>query len=92
MLKEISAEATDVQRRFAYWKRQAQRTPVIVKNHGQDEIVMMAAGEYDRLMRRQRRVIKAGEFTEEQLEAIRQSHVPPEYNHLDDALLKDWNP
>jgi PHD/YefM family antitoxin component YafN of YafNO toxin-antitoxin module len=91
MLEEISAEATDVQRRFAFWKRQAQRKPVMVKNHGQDEIVMLAAEEYERLKRRDRRVIRAGELSEEHIAAIRQSRVPPEYDYLNDEL-KDWKP
>ena len=83
------AEATDVQRRFAFWKRRAQQRPVTVRNRGRDEIVMLAAEEYARLKRRDREVLRAGEFSADDLKAIAAAKVPDEYAPLDDEL-KVW--
>ncbi len=89
--KTDTAEATDVQRRFAYWKRMAQQRPVTVRNHGQDEIVMLAVEEYARLKRRDREVLRAEDFTDAELAAIAAAKVPDEFAHLDDEI-KDWKP
>jgi hypothetical protein len=52
---------------------------------------MILADEYNRLQRRDRRVIAAGELTEEEIAAIAKAEVPVEYAHLDEEL-KDWRP
>jgi PHD/YefM family antitoxin component YafN of YafNO toxin-antitoxin module len=88
-MKTESAEATDVQRRFAFWKRKALQRPVVVRNHGEDEIVMLSAEEYARLKRRDREVLRAEDFSEDDLKAIAAATVPDEYAHLD-AELGDW--
>ncbi len=88
-MKTDKAEATDVQRRFAFWKRKALQRPVMVRNHGQDEIVMLSAEEYARLKRRDREVLRAEDFSDDDLNAIAAAKVPDEYAHLD-AELKDW--
>lgn len=88
-MKADNAEATDVQRRFAFWKRRALQRPVMVRNHGQDEIVMLSAEEYARLKRRDREVLRAEDFSDEDLKAIAAAKVPDEHAHLD-AELKDW--
>jgi PHD/YefM family antitoxin component YafN of YafNO toxin-antitoxin module len=68
MLKRAqTAEATDVQRRFAYWKRKAQQSPVRVRNHGQDEIVLVSVDEYDRLKRGDREVLGLADFTDDDI-------------------------
>lgn len=88
-MKAETAEATDVQRRFAFWKRKALQRPVVVRNHGADEIVMLSAEEYARLKRRDREVLRAEDFSADDLKAIAAAKVPDEYAHLDDEL-KDW--
>lgn len=90
-LKPETADASDVQRRFSFWKRRAQRAPVIVRNHGQDEIVMLSADEYMRLRRRDREVLTVDAFSDDELAAIALARVPERFAHLD-AELKDWTP
>ena len=41
--------------------------------------------------RRDRRVIAAGELTDEEIALIARSEVPAEYAHLDEEL-KEWHP
>jgi hypothetical protein len=52
---------------------------------------MISAEEYARLKRRDRRVVKLEEFTEEEMALIAQAEVPPGHVHLDEEL-KDWRP
>jgi PHD/YefM family antitoxin component YafN of YafNO toxin-antitoxin module len=60
--------------------------PVVITSGGRDRLVVIAAAEYERLKRRDRRVIEAGELDEGQLDAIAKAEVPAEYAHLDAEL------
>lgn len=62
----------------------------ITKN-GRDRLVVLSVEEYERLVRRDRRVLRAGELTEEEIALIAQAEVPAEFAHLDEEL-KDWHP
>ena len=83
-----TTEATDVQRRFAFWKRKALQRPVVVRNHRQDEIVMLSVEEYARLKRRDREVLRAEDFSADDLKAIAAAKVPAEFAHLDAELKR----
>jgi PHD/YefM family antitoxin component YafN of YafNO toxin-antitoxin module len=89
--KAEMAEAIDVQTRFGFWKQRATQNPVIVRNGGQDEIVMVSADEYNRLKRRDREVLGLEDFTDEDIDEIKKAKVPAEYAYLDDEI-KDWTP
>jgi PHD/YefM family antitoxin component YafN of YafNO toxin-antitoxin module len=65
--------------------------PVTITCNGHDRLVLLSAEEYERLKRRDRRVLRLEEFTPEEVEAIKEAKVPAEYAHLDDEL-KDWSP
>lgn len=65
--------------------------PVTITKNGRDRLVVISADEYSRLQRRDRRVIAAGELTEEEIALIVKAEVPAEYAHLDEEL-KDWRP
>lgn len=65
--------------------------PVILTSDGHDRLVLLSAAEYERLLRRDRRVIRAGDLTEEEIALIAQAEVPAEYAYLDEEL-KDWHP
>jgi hypothetical protein len=51
--------------------------------------VLILAEEYARLKRRDRRIVLAGEFSEEQMAAIRKAKVPREFDPLDQEF-QDW--
>ncbi|KPF62402.1 prevent-host-death protein [Bosea sp. AAP35] len=63
--------------------------PVTITKNGRDRLVVMSASEYERLLRRDRRVVLAEELSGEELALIAQAEVPPGYEHLD-AELADW--
>ena len=52
---------------------------------------MISAEEYARLKRRDRRVIAAGELSERQIAALRDTKVPDQYADLD-REIEDWKP
>ena len=62
----------------------------ITKN-GHDRLVVLSAEEYERLKRRDRRVIVAGELTDAEMALIANAEVPAEHAHLDEEI-KDWCP
>jgi hypothetical protein len=53
--------------------------------------VLLSVEEYERLKRRDRRVVRLEDFTNEEMALIAKADVPTEYAHLD-AELKDWQP
>lgn len=65
--------------------------PLTITKNGHDRLVVLSAGEYERLKRRDRRVVRAGELTDEEVAAIAKAEVPAEYAHLDEEI-KDWRP
>ena len=62
---------------------------VMITRNGRDRLVVLSAAEYARLKRRDRRVVKLENFTDEELALIATAEVPTEYAHLDEEL-KDW--
>lgn len=65
--------------------------PVRITRHGRDRLVMVSAAEYDRLKKRDRRVVRLEDLTDEDLALIAQAEVPAEFAHLD-AELENWKP
>ena len=65
--------------------------PITITKNGRDRLVVLSAAEYERLRRRDRRVIAAGELTDEEIALIAEAEVPAEYAYLDEEL-KDWHP
>jgi PHD/YefM family antitoxin component YafN of YafNO toxin-antitoxin module len=65
--------------------------PVIITKNGRDRLVILSADEYARLKRRDRRVVRLEEFSDDEMALIAQAEVPAEHAHLD-TELKDWKP
>ena len=65
--------------------------PVTITKNGRDRLVLLSADEYMRLKRRDRRVVRLEEFTEEEMALIARDEARPEDAHLD-AELKEWKP
>ena len=86
-----TAPAAEVQRNFSRWQDKALIKPVGISRNGRPRLVMMSVEEYQRLKRRDRRVLGLEDLTDDDLAAIADAKVPDEYAHLD-AELKDWKP
>ena len=65
--------------------------PVVITKNGRDRLVILSADEYARLKRRDRRVVRLEDFTDDEMALIAQAETPAEDAHLD-AELKDWTP
>jgi PHD/YefM family antitoxin component YafN of YafNO toxin-antitoxin module len=70
---------------------QALAEPMTITKNGRDRLVVLSADEYARLKRRDRRVVRAEDLSDEEIALIAKAEVPAEYAHLD-AELKDWQP
>jgi prevent-host-death family protein len=69
----------------------AMTEPVTITSNGRDRLVLLSVEEYERLKRRDRRVVRLEDFTDEEMALIANAEVPAEYAHLD-AELNDWQP
>lgn len=65
--------------------------PVTITKNGRDRLVVVSVEEYDRLSRRDRRVFRPEELSEEQAELIARAEVPAEHAHFD-TEVGDWRP
>jgi PHD/YefM family antitoxin component YafN of YafNO toxin-antitoxin module len=64
--------------------------PLTITKNGRDRLVVLSADEYARLLRRDRRVLRAGELTDKEIALIARAEVPEGYSHLDDEL-EGWD-
>ncbi|MGA8169252.1 MAG: type II toxin-antitoxin system Phd/YefM family antitoxin [Methylocystis sp.] len=78
--------SSEFQQAFGALSDKARHEPVVITNHGRDSLVVMAAEEWERLKRRDRRVGLTSELSEEWVEAVRSAKVPDEYAELDADL------
>jgi len=65
--------------------------PVTITKNGHDRLVVLSVDEYDRLKRRDRHVVAAGELTDAEVALIAGAEVAEEHAHLDEEL-KHWRP
>ncbi|MEI9853143.1 MAG: type II toxin-antitoxin system prevent-host-death family antitoxin [Sphingomonas sp.] len=75
--------AAELQRQFGRVRSLALREPVIVTNHGREDLVVLSAHEYDRLKRRDRQAIRATEMPEADLALLDSAEIPPEAGAFD---------
>jgi prevent-host-death family protein len=80
------ATASEFQQAFGAYSAQALRAPVTITKHGRPQLVIMAAEEFERLKRRDRKVGLVEDLPDEWIEAIREAKVPDEYAHLDELM------
>jgi prevent-host-death family protein len=87
----MKVSSAEFQKQFGSLADKALTEPVTITRNGRDRLVLMSVEEYERLRRRDRRVVRLEDFTEEEMALIARTEVPAEYGHLD-AELKDWRP
>jgi len=79
-LLEVSAK--QVASKFGYYTDEAMLRPVGIQRHGQTRIVMISLNEYERLLRRDRQVIRTEDLDDETLNAILTAEIPEEAERL----------
>lgn len=69
--------AAEVQRHFGRYQQEARRGPVTVTRNGRPSVVLVAAEEFERMRRLDRKSLAIEELSDSDLAAIRRAKVPP---------------
>ena len=85
----VRVTASEFHRTFGTLSDTAIREPVAITKQGRDHLVLLSAGEYARLKRRDRSVGLAEDFPDEALALLEATRMDPRHDHLN-AELKDW--
>lgn len=85
-MSRLNVTSAEFQKGFGRFREAALKEPVTITHHGRDSLVLMAADEYRRLKRRERRVMGLDDFTDADVAAIEASEAPPEARAFDDEL------
>ena len=85
----VTVTAAEFHRNLDVYEDMALTRPVTITEDGEERRVLISAEEFHRLRRQDRRVLSAEEFSDEQIEGIRNAEVPAKYAYLNEEL-KDW--
>src|SRR5258708_20010680 len=83
-VKMVRVSANECQRQWGKVQDMALAEPVTITCKGRDRMVLLSAEEYGRLKKRDRRVMTAADFSEEDIEALERVRAPGEasaFNH-----------
>ena len=82
----LKVSAAEFQRNIGRYQDLALRQPVAVTRNGRESCVLLSTEEYRRLKRRDREVLGLDDFTEADIEAVRQAEAPAEAAAFDNEL------
>jgi PHD/YefM family antitoxin component YafN of YafNO toxin-antitoxin module len=82
----IEASSADVQKDFRAYCQKAEHEPVLVLHRDKPSVVILAADEYARLRRRDKRSMSADDLPEWLVERIARTEMGAEFAHLDEGL------
>jgi len=82
----LTVSAAEFQRHFGRYQDEALVQPVAITRNGRERLVVLSTEEYHRLRRRSREVLRAGDLTDAELDAIAKTEMDPRYRHLDREL------
>jgi prevent-host-death family protein len=82
----ITVSAAEFQRHFGRYQDEALVQPVAITRNGRERLVVLSTEEYRRLRRRSREVLRAGDLTDAELDAIAKTEMDPRHRHLDREL------
>ena len=83
---EIISSA-DFQRKIGQYQDKALVEPVMVTRNGRERVVLISAAEFKRLMRRDRLVLRAEDFSDAELLAIQNAEPPAEAAAFDPEVI-----
>ncbi len=87
----VTVTSAEFHRNIGTYQDLALTKTVAITKNGRERTILISAEEYARLKRRDRRVLSAGELSDEEAAAVQAAMVPAEHAHLEDEL-KDWKP
>ena len=81
-----SIPASDLQRKLGEVQDAALKEPVAITRNGRERLVLLSIEEYRRLKRRDRVVLRAGELSDQFLDALARAEMPAEDDRLNAEL------
>lgn len=78
----LAVSAKEAAGKFGYYTDEAMLRPVGIQRHGTTRVVMISLNEYERLLRRDRRVILTKDLDDETLDAILNAEISEESKAL----------
>jgi prevent-host-death family protein len=82
----ITVSSAEFQRNFGRYQDEALMQPIAITRNGRERLVVISADEYRRLRHRAREVLRAGDLTDAELDAIATIEMDPRHQHLDREL------
>jgi PHD/YefM family antitoxin component YafN of YafNO toxin-antitoxin module len=82
----IRVSAAEFQRNIGRYQDIALTQPVVVARNGRERTVMISVEEYQRLKRRDRRVMGLEDFTDEDIAALEEARAPEAAKAFDSEL------
>jgi prevent-host-death family protein len=79
----VKVSSADFQKNIGRYQDLALTQPVTVTRNGRERTVLISAEEYQRLKRRDRRVMGLEDFTDEDIAAIERAAIPEEAARFD---------
>jgi prevent-host-death family protein len=82
----ITVSAAEFQRHFGRYQDEALVQPVAITRNGRERLIVISTEEYRRLRKRAREVLRPGDLSDAELEAIARTEMDPRHAHLDQEL------
>lgn len=82
----LTVPAKEVASKFGYYTDEAMLHPVGIQRHGTTRVVMLSLKEYERLLSRDRQVLRVKDLDENDLEAIRNAEPSERARKLDEIM------
>lgn len=82
----LTVPAKEVASKFGFYTDEAMLHPVGIQRHGVTRVVMLSLKEYERLLSRDRKVLRVRDLDENDLEAIRTATPSKRAKKLDEIL------
>ncbi len=82
----IEVKATEFQNKFGRFRAMAHHAPISITSHGNPDLVVISAREYERLKSRDRQTLYAWEISSDDIAALAATDVPSESAAFNDEL------
>lgn len=79
----VTVTRSELEERLGDALDRALTQPLIVTKHGRPKNVLLSYAEYERLIARDRRVLRLGDWSDEDIAALEASEMEPGQEHLD---------
>jgi len=79
--------AADVQKNFGRYQDEALVSPVTVTKYGRPSVVILSAGEYERLKKLDRQALAVEELGEREIAAIKSARIPKARRYRSRSLV-----